>query len=147
MSVLFLTTLPTLRLVTRPTYNIIVFRKQNKFQIRKKAGIQSQENGHISKIKIKTSPMYLVKSFDFEGVKDKLILPNLQLWCLGNCNFASQLKNIRRGSHLGHFARPVPWFNGTETGYHSIININDNKNTTWSCSSNVDNALITRMDI
>ena len=23
--------------------------------------------------------------------------------------------NIRRGSHLGHFARQVPWFNGTET--------------------------------
>ena len=32
-------------------------------------------------------------------------------------------------------------------GYHSIININDNKNATWSCSSNVDNALITRIDI
>ena len=25
-------------------------------------------------------------------------------------------KNIRRGSHPGHFVRPVPWFNGTETG-------------------------------
>ena len=25
-------------------------------------------------------------------------------------------KNIRQGSHLGHFARPKPWFNGTETG-------------------------------
>ena len=24
--------------------------------------------------------------------------------------------NIRRGSHPGYFARPVPWFNGTETG-------------------------------
>ena len=24
--------------------------------------------------------------------------------------------NTRRGSHPGHFARPVPWFNGTETG-------------------------------
>ena len=25
-------------------------------------------------------------------------------------------KNIRRESHFGHFARPVLWFNGTETG-------------------------------
>ena len=24
--------------------------------------------------------------------------------------------NIRRESHPGHFARQVPWFNGTETG-------------------------------
>ena len=24
--------------------------------------------------------------------------------------------NIRRGSYPGCFARPVPWFNGTETG-------------------------------
>ena len=24
--------------------------------------------------------------------------------------------NIRRGSHPGHFARPVLWFDGTETG-------------------------------
>ena len=26
------------------------------------------------------------------------------------------LKNIGRGFHHGHFARPVPWFNRTETG-------------------------------
>ena len=44
-----------------------VFRKQNKLQTRNKARIQSQENGHIYKIKIKTWSMYLVKLFDFEG--------------------------------------------------------------------------------
>ena len=71
----------------------LVFQKQNKFQIRKKAGIQSQENGHIYKIKIKTWSMYLVKLFDFEGLKDKLVLLNLKPWCLGHCNFASQFQS------------------------------------------------------
>ena len=32
-------------------------------------------------------------------------------------------------------------------GYHSINNINDKKNTTWSCSSNVNNALVKQIDI
>ena len=54
------------------------FRKQNIFQKRQKAGIQSQqENGHIYKIKIKTWSIYLVKSFDLKGVEDKLVLPDL----------------------------------------------------------------------
>ena len=64
----------------------IVFRKQNKLEIRNKVGIQSQENWHIYKLKLRHGPcIYLVKLFDFEGAKDKLVLP----WCPGHCNFAS----------------------------------------------------------
>ena len=80
--------------IVRENYKIVILtiecvsRKQNKFQIRKKAGIQSQENGHI--YKIKTWSMHLVKLFDFEGVKDKPVLPNLQP---RQCNFASQFRS------------------------------------------------------
>ena len=49
------------------------------------------QSGHI--YKIKTWSMYIVKLFDFEGVKDKLGLPNLQPWCPGHCNFASQFRS------------------------------------------------------
>ena len=37
--------------------------------------------------------MYLVKLFDFEGAKDKLVLPNLHPWCPDHCNFASQFRS------------------------------------------------------
>ena len=41
----------------------LIFRKQNKFQIKKETGIQSHENGRFYWIKIKTWSMYSVKSF------------------------------------------------------------------------------------
>ena len=36
--------------------SVNVFRKQNKFKIRNKAGIQSQENGHIYKLRLRHGP-------------------------------------------------------------------------------------------
>ena len=54
--------LPAISIVLLIVY---VSRNQNKFQIRKKAGIQGKENGHIYQNQINTWSMHLVKSFKF----------------------------------------------------------------------------------
>ena len=48
-----------------------------------------------------------------------LVLPIILLFKKKLLQYMSSFQffiNIRRGSHHGYFARPLLWFNGTETG-------------------------------